>query len=167
MRLRALAASALLAAACTSPKVVHVVPTPEVTKAPKKKRPPPTAKPTPTPKPVAAKVVEPKKLPDVGGIEWPWIAIADCESGDGPKAAGPPYNPDWDYHGSDYDGGLNFAYSSWDRAWSLAVADGLVEGPSLDAWRHPARVQVLIAKDWLKRTDWGQWPTCSRVVGVR
>jgi hypothetical protein len=108
-------------------------------------------------------------VPDVeAGIPWPWIAIADCESGDGPDAAGPPYHPKWDYHGGTYDGGLNFAYDTWDDAWALAVADELVaDEPSGDAWQHTAHVQVLVAKRWLKATSWAQWPVCSRVVGVR
>lgn len=103
-----------------------------------------------------------------GEIEWPWISIADCESGDGPEAAGPPYHPQWGYHGGTYDGGLNFAYSTWDDAFALARSEELVpDVPSRDAWTWPARVQVDVAKRWLKATSWAQWPVCSRVVGVR
>lgn len=103
-----------------------------------------------------------------GDIEWPWVAIADCESGDGPHAAGPPYHPNWSFHDGSYDGGLNFAYSTWDSAWHAGDFDGPKdEIPSGDAWQHSARVQVDVAKDWLKRTSWAQWPVCSRAVGVR
>jgi hypothetical protein len=145
----------------------------------------PSPFPTPSPKPTARppKSVRHDAAPGpsvrtTDDIEWPWISIADCESGDGPKAAGPPYHPDWDYHGSTYDGGLNFAYGTWDDAWEFLRASldrtvgkakriARIGKASLDAWRHRARTQVDVAKDWLKRTDWGQWPVCSRVVGVR
>jgi len=105
----------------------------------------------------------------IDGIPEVWWGIADCESGDGPKAAGPPYRPDWDYHGRTYDGGLNFAYGTWDDAWSLAHREGIkgIGGAMTDAWRHTASEQVTVAARWLKATDWSQWPVCSRVVGVR
>ena len=145
--------------------------------------PAPTATPKPKPQrtsrsdaPVALHPARPQG--PASDIPWPWIAIADCESGDGPRAAGPPYHPKWDYHGPTYDGGLNFLYSTWDRAWELRRRDldrkhgrkfrvTQIGSASLDAWRHSAIVQVRVAIDWLSRTSWSQWPVCSRAVGVR
>lgn len=144
----------------------------------------PSVTPKPTPErvrrtdPPVSSSASPAKAPSDGAIKWPWIAIADCESGDGPRAAGPPYHPDWGYHGATYDGGLNFAYSTWDRAWELRRRDldhkhgkkfrvTQIGKASLDAWRHKAIVQVRVATDWLSRTNWAQWPVCSRAVGVR
>lgn len=104
----------------------------------------------------------------VDGIPFIWMEIADCESGDGPHAFGPPFHPHWDYHGGDYDGGLNFTYDTWDDAWAWAQLLKLEpdEAPSGDAWQHDAQTQVRVAIAWQAHTSWGQWPACSRAIGL-
>lgn len=94
---------------------------------------------------------------------WPWIALADCESGDGDGR--PPYHADWDYNGY-FDGGLQFLPSTWDIARRKPEVYRV-------AWRYPyaymapAWVQVRVARNWLRYTSWAQWPACSRKLGLR
>lgn len=83
---------------------------------------------------------------------WPWGALASCESGGR-----------WAYNGSSgYDGGLQFLPSTWN------MAKGYVPGASRYgyAWQAPASVQVAVARQWLKRTSWAQWPACARKLGL-
>ena len=84
---------------------------------------------------------------------WPWLALASCESG-----------RDWDYNGSSgFDGGFQFLPSTWNMAKQhVPRARGYAY-----AWQAPAYVQYLVARDWLRRTSWAQWPTCSRRIGAR
>ena len=85
-------------------------------------------------------------------ISWPWDALAECESGSR-----------WTYNGpSGFDGGLQFHPATW----TMAAAN--VRGASryAYAWQAPAIVQVTVAKDWLARTSWHQWPTCARRLGL-
>lgn len=95
-------------------------------------------------------------------IPWPWIAIADCESGDGDGR--PPYRPNWRYNVGLYDGGLNFHPQTWSSATRLY---GHGSRRYRFAWQAPALVQVKVAQRWLRATSWEQWPACSRKVGVR
>lgn len=81
---------------------------------------------------------------------WPWLALASCESG-----------RDWDYNGgSGFDGGFQFLPSTW-----TAARQGITHYQY--AWQAPAYVQYLVARDWLRRTSWAQWPACSRAIGAR
>lgn len=90
---------------------------------------------------------------------WPWVAIADCESGDGDGQ--PPYTAAWHYDGY-FDGGLQFLPSTWRDA--IRLVPGVQPGL---AWQASPRVQVRVAQRWLRATSWEQWPVCSRRVGVR
>ena len=95
-------------------------------------------------------------------IPWPWVAVADCETGDGDGR--PPYRATWDYNGSSgFDGGLQFLPSTW------VAARRLVPGASRYAYAYeaPARVQVAVAARWLLETSWLQWPACSAKIGLR
>lgn len=85
--------------------------------------------------------------------EWPWGALAGCESG-----------RTWDYNGSSgFDGGLQFLPSTWTTAaGNLGLA-----GAYPFAYLAPAAIQVRVAADWLSRTSWLQWPKCSRDLGLR
>lgn len=84
---------------------------------------------------------------------WPWLALASCESG-----------RDWDYNGpSGFDGGFQFLPSTWTAAKG-AVARARRYAY---AWQAPAYVQYLVARDWLARTSWLQWPVCSARIGAR
>lgn len=104
----------------------------------------PKPKPSPKPKPAAK---SPTKLPDGGdGI---WYALARCESGG-----------DWSYNGpSGFDGGLQFLPSTW-----LAAGGGKY---APFAYLASPGEQIAIAKAWLAKTSWAQWPACSRKLGLR
>lgn len=95
-------------------------------------------------------------------IGWPWIAVADCETGD--SDGRPPYSADWRYNGSSgFDGGLQFLPSTW-----LAAASNLgLAGRYPYAYLAPPAVQVIVARAWLARTSWLQWPACSAKIGLR
>lgn len=81
---------------------------------------------------------------------WPWLALATCESG-----------RDWDYNGpSGFDGGFQFTPSTW-----TAARQGIT-GYTY-AWQAPAYIQYLVARSWLARTSWLQWPVCSAQIGAR
>jgi hypothetical protein len=83
-------------------------------------------------------------------ITWPWDALAECESGSR-----------WGYNGpSGFDGGLQFHPGTW------TTARGLVGVRYAYAWQAPAWVQVRVAKAWLARTSWHQWPACARKLGL-
>jgi Transglycosylase-like domain len=82
--------------------------------------------------------------------EWPWLALAECESGGR-----------WAYNGpSGFDGGLQFLPSTW------VAAGGRARGYPY-AWQAPPWVQVDVARSWLAKTSWDQWPVCSRVIGAQ
>lgn len=80
---------------------------------------------------------------------WPWGALASCESGQ-----------DWTYNGrSGYDGGLQFAPSTWS-------ANRFHDYPAF-AYQATPRMQVLVAIRLLSRASFGQWPSCSSRLGLR
>jgi len=79
-----------------------------------------------------------------------WLVLADCESGDG--QVGAPFSAQWDYNGpSGFDGGLQFHPDTWNR----------IETGYDYAWQAPPEVQIAAAKEWLSKTSWGQWSSCS------
>lgn len=78
-----------------------------------------------------------------------WDRLAQCESGGR-----------WNYNGgSGYDGGLQFSPSTWRAAGGTKYAP----------YAHQAsrEEQIAVAKSWLARTSWRQWPACSRKLGLR
>jgi hypothetical protein len=76
-----------------------------------------------------------------------WGPIIECESGG-----------DWDYNGgSGYDGGLQFAPSTWDGFGGDQYADY--------AWQASPSEQIAIAERVLDEQGWGAWPTCARQAG--
>lgn len=78
-----------------------------------------------------------------------WLAIADCESGDGDGQ--PPYRPNWSYNGSSgYDGGLQFLPSTWIGAGGGRYAPY--------AYQATASQQIAIASTLALRN----WPYCQR-----
>ena len=123
------------------------------------------APPSQKPEPTAAPTQGPARSPTApastraDGIGFPWIALADCESGDGPKAPGPPYHPNWSYRGGVYEGGVNFHFRTWDSYRDRSDPDCACDA-------SPA-VQIRVAKRVLAREGWGAWPSCSRAIGVR
>lgn len=87
---------------------------------------------------------------------WPWIALADCESGDGDGQ--PPYRPWWGYN-IDFEGGLNFTYDTWASYGGLAYAS--------HAYYATPYQQVTVARRVLADVGWGAWPVCSYKIGAR
>lgn len=88
--------------------------------------------------------------------EWPWGRLASCESG-----------RRWAYDGSSgFDGGLQFHPSTWRQARELPAVRRYAARYEY-AWQAPAWVQVRVAEAWLEITSWGQWPKCSRDLGLR
>lgn len=81
--------------------------------------------------------------------EWPWDAVAECESGG-----------DWSYNGSSgSDGGLQFHPTTW-SAYSPP------DFP-LFAWQATREQQIFVASLVLADQGWNAWPTCSRRLGLR
>lgn len=78
-----------------------------------------------------------------------WDRLAECESGG-----------NWSYNGgSGYDGGLQFAPSTWRAMGGTEYADY--------AWQATRAQQIVIAERTLEAAGWGAWPGCSRQLGLR
>jgi len=95
---------------------------------------------------------------------WPWIAIADCETGGDSTPGRAPYRANW-HLDSTFDGGLQFHPTTWRNASSYPDVRRIARRYTY-AWQAPAWVQVAVARSWLRRTSWKQWPVCSRKAGV-
>lgn len=116
-----------------------------------KKRPAPAPAPQPqrrnaAPAPAAAAPAPaPAPAPAVGGDVW--ARLAQCESGGNPRAV----SANGLYHGL-----YQFSVGTWQA----------VGGSGLPSQASPAeqtkRAQILQA-----RSGWGQWPACSRALGLR
>lgn len=76
-----------------------------------------------------------------------WGALARCESGGNPLSRSA---------GGRYTGAFQFADATWH---SLGY-----EGSAAD---HPYETQLEGAKRLQARSGWGQWPRCSRKLGLR
>lgn len=114
-------------------------PTPE----PEPAQPKPDASPKPQPsEPVKKKPVPAKPVP--GGSVWD--RLAQCESG-GNWAANT---------GNGYYGGVQFSA----RTWKGLGAPGLPH-------QHSREVQIKYAKILQAKYGWGQWPACSKKLGLR
>lgn len=78
-----------------------------------------------------------------------WDRLAACESGG-----------NWQTNtGNGYSGGLQFLPSTWRAAGGTRYAP----------LPHQAtrEQQIAVAKSWLAKTSWSQWPACSRRLGLR
>jgi resuscitation-promoting factor RpfB len=76
-----------------------------------------------------------------------WSQLAECESGG-----------NWQINtGNGYYGGLQFSASTWD-----AMETGYDR-----ADQAPPSVQIDAAQRLQAEAGWGQWPTCSRKLGLR
>jgi hypothetical protein len=82
----------------------------------------------------------------VGGKDV-WARLAQCESGGDPRA----HSKSGAYHGA-----FQFSLSTWRS----------VGGPG-DPHEHPYAVQRHYAQVLQARSGWGQWPACSRALGLR
>lgn len=87
-----------------------------------------------------------------------WIALADCESGDGDGR--PPYSMDDTFRGLHH-GALQWHPDTWSRARKLSglpVAASAADAPFAD--------EVAVAKVWLRAASPRQWPVCGPRVGL-
>ena len=80
-------------------------------------------------------------------VQWPWIALARCESG-----------VRWTYHGL-HDGALQFHPGTW-SAYRRA------KDPPFAYLASPAQ-QIHVAERVLAAQGWGAWPVCSYRIGAR
>jgi hypothetical protein len=84
-----------------------------------------------------------------------WRALASCESGDGHGS----YKPRALSRGGTYRGAFQFSLPTWA---SVRDADDPID--PIDA---PYDVQLRNAQTLKARSGWGQWPRCSRQLGLR
>lgn len=100
-----------------------------------------TAPPPPPPPPV-----EPNFAPG----DSVWDALAQCESGG--NWAYPPVS-------GGFSGGIMFHIGTWRAQGGLEFAP--------DAYLASREEQIVIAERTLASGGWGQWPGCSRKLGLR
>lgn len=103
----------------------------------------------------------------------PYLALADCESGDRLDGVPVPHTARW-WWGDPavehppwgtmlHEGGLQFAPSTWQWvAGDLGLLDRFPH-----AWMAPPLMQIEVAVEVQARQGWGAWPNCSRIVGLR
>lgn len=85
-----------------------------------------------------------------------WIALANCESGGR-----------WHLDGQ-YDGGLQFHPDTWRSVRAEDDPDTEEnEGDPEYAWQASPERQIAAAVRLQARSGWGQWPRCSRKLGLR
>lgn len=77
-----------------------------------------------------------------------WDRLAQCESGGR-----------WNLNVGGHEGGLQFLHSTWVRAGGRRYAE--------HAYQATREQQIDIARTWLARTSWTQWPVCSKKLGLR
>ena len=107
-------------------------------------------KPKPTPPPAAPKVVAtPAAAPSTSGGSV-WDALAQCESGG--NWAYPPVS-------GGFSGGIMFYIGTW-HAYG---GDAYAPAPYLASREG----QIAVAEKVLAAGGWGQWPGCSRKLGLR
>lgn len=100
--------------------------------------PPPEPKPKPKPKQSSS-----------GGGDGVWDRLAECEA-----------NGNWSMNsGNGFYGGLQFMKGTWDS----------VGGTEFAEYPHQAsrQQQITAGKRLQQRSGWGQWPHCSKVLGLR
>lgn len=124
-------------AAATAPQIVTTTTT-STTVAP----PPP---PTTVPVRASRAAVRPRFAGPV--TDDVWAALARCESGGRPDAVS---------RSGKYHGAFQFSLQTWH-------AMGMPGSPT----EFPYEVQLETAKRLQARSGWGQWPTCSRKLGLR
>jgi hypothetical protein len=83
-----------------------------------------------------------------------WDRLADCESGNG----GRPGSANWRINAY-HDGGLQFLPSTW-------TANKPAGYPAY-AYQASREQQIHVGQIVQRRYGWGQWPVCSRRIGLR
>lgn len=85
---------------------------------------------------------------DTRGSGWPWAALAECESGGNPRAVSKTTPT--------YYGAFQFSLATWHSVGGT--------GNPID---HTYEHQLALAQKLQARSGWGQWPRCSRKLGLR
>lgn len=151
-------AALVLVIGCGSPetsgieRIVHPSPSAAVV------TPTPTPMPTPTPVSTPGKgaAARPSRVPQApraqaaappAGSGDVWWRLALCESGGNPQATS---------RSGRYLGAFQFSLPTWHS----------VGGPG-DPRQHPYETQKFYAMQLQRRSGWGQWPACSRKLGLR
>jgi hypothetical protein len=99
--------------------------------------PPPVTEPPPPPPPPA---------PETTSGDSVWDRLAQCESGG-----------NWHINtGNGYYGGLQFSPSTWHSVGGTGLPH-----------EHSRETQIHFGKILQQRAGWGQWPHCSRQLGLR
>lgn len=88
---------------------------------------------------------QPTRLPSEPAGDDVWARLRACESSDGRSSASGRYH-----------GYFQFSMATWRQAGGT--------GHPMD---HSYEHQKAIAKSWLAKTSWAQWPSCSRQLGLR
>lgn len=118
------------------------------------------AGPTPPPRPVSRSEVRKPLAKTTRSARttlpgWPWDALAQCESSGHWNYGAPGAYTD----GDGYEGGLNFAPSTWTsfkpRSYPAHAYDAT-----------PAQ-QITVARHVLAVQGWQAWPSCSLKLGLR
>jgi hypothetical protein len=102
-----------------------------------------------------------RKVKTIGTKETIWDRLADCESGewvDGGKSF-VPWSAKWDDRSGGYQGGLQFAPSTWDNH----KPDGYPDEAYLASKSQQIKVGEIVQAD----EGWDAWPVCSRKVGLQ
>ena len=107
--------------------------------------PPPPPPPTTVPVRASRAAVRPRFAGPV--TDDVWAALARCESGGRPDAVS---------RSGKYHGAFQFSLGTWH---SMGMSGSPTE--------FPYEVQLDAAKRLQARSGWGQWPTCSRKLGLR
>lgn len=167
---RALAAVALVAAGCApSPQsgdetALRTLPVPDSVPAPMQDDgssyalPSITVPPQPTPRPRRAS--RGRHRSDAVAASAPtgdvWSALARCESGGDPTRVSST---------GKYRGAFQFSLPTWASVHSHAAdpTDGHTSGDPIE---HSYAEQLAAAKRLQARSGWGQWPRCSRKLGL-
>jgi hypothetical protein len=121
--------------------------------APTPTEPPPTEPPVTEPTTTTRPEPDPIETipPGSGGFGDPfdyatWDALADCETGG-----------NWESNtGNGYYGGLQFSLSTWRGVGGTGYPH-----------EHTREEQISLGIKLQQRSGWGQWPACSRKLGLR
>ena len=151
--MKRLLAALLLLAACGTPTVekaaldeLATLPVPSSVPSPQVADPGAFAAPTTTerPKPRVSRSAPRTTVRPTGDI---WWQLALCESGGDPRAVS---------SSGTYRGAFQFSLRTW-RSVGMAG----------DPIQFDYETQLIAAKRLQARSGWGQWPSCSRQLGLR
>jgi hypothetical protein len=86
---------------------------------------------------------------------WPWLALAHCEQGTGPRLQ----QVNWKAYSLSYEGGYGFTHDAWDRFRYPKMPTAANQATPEQQTRVAQRIQRAVG--------WGAWPSCSIRLGLR